>query len=59
MDLKKRCRTMIDILGIPVSRFCKNINLSAHSFYDWQNGKVELSENRLESIQKYLEKYNF
>lgn len=50
---------MIDVLGIPVSRFCKNINLSAHSFYDWQNGKVELSENRLESIQKYLEKYNF
>lgn len=59
MSIKERCKHMINELGIPVTRFCQNIRLSPHSYYDWQKEKVELSEKRLSSIDEYLKKYGF
>lgn len=59
MDLKERCKKMIQEMSITVTGFCRNIDLSTKSYYDWMNDKVELSKKRLESIEKYLEKYGF
>lgn len=59
MNMKERCKRMMDELGIPVTRFCQNIHLSVHSYYDWRRDKVELSEKRLNSIDIYLKKYGF
>lgn len=61
MDLKlvTRCRNMMAELGIPVTRFCQNINLSTHSYYLWVNGKIVLSDGRTEKISNYLKKYGF
>ena len=59
MELKFRCCDMINELGLPTTRFCKNINLSTRCYYDWQNGKLKLSEERLKKIDQYLKKYNF
>lgn len=59
MDLKERCKKMIQEMSITVTGFCRNINLSTRSYYDWMNDKVELSSKRLKSIENYLERYGF
>lgn len=59
MNLKERIQTMLDELGIPVTRFCRNINLSTHAYYDWMLDRIDISDKRAESINEYLKKYGF
>lgn len=59
MELKDRCRRFLSELGVPVTRFCKNIELSTSSYHDWQRGRYGLSQNTLNRIERYLEKYGF
>lgn len=50
---------MLDELGIPVTKFCRNINLSTFTYYEWRKGNLELSDERIKAIDAYLAKYNF
>lgn len=55
----ERCQRMLDELGIPVTKFCRNINLSTFAFYEWKKGNMKLSDERIKAIDAYLAKYNF
>lgn len=59
MTVKERCQKMLDELGIPVTKFCRNINLSTFTYYEWRKGNLELSDERMKAIDAYLTKYNF
>lgn len=58
MTLSQRAQKFIDELGIPVLTFCRNVKISATTYYDWRKGKA-LSDSTLERIDTYLTKYNF
>jgi len=59
MSVMERCQRMLDELGIPVTKFCRNINLSTFAFYEWKKGNMKLSDERMKAIDAYLTKYNF
>lgn len=59
MTVKERCQKMIDELGIPVTKFCRNINLSTFTFYEWKKNNIKLSDERMKDIDAYLKRYNF
>ena len=57
--LKERCQKMIDELGITVSRFTANAGIGRTTYYRWQNGELEISDNLKSKIDNYLKRYNF
>lgn len=59
MDLRDRCKKFISELNIPVTNFCRNVNIAPSSYYRWQKNEFKLSTKRAESIDQYLQKYNF
>jgi hypothetical protein len=59
MTLEARCKQMVNELGLPITRFCKNIKISTASYYDWQNQKLKLSDATQKRINEYLSKYGF
>lgn len=59
MDIKTRCKKFMDELGVPVTNFCKRIELSPSSYYDWMRDKAKLSDATEKRIDKYLKKYGF
>lgn len=59
MTVKERCKQFTSELGIPVTKFCKNIALSPTSYHDWQRDRAKLSEKTLTRISEYLERYGF
>ena len=59
MSLEKRCKQMIEELGIPVTAFCRNVNISASAYYAWHRGTIDLSAATLDRIDEYLKKYGF
>ena len=58
MSPKERTHNFLSELGIPVIAFCRNVNISPTTYYDWQKGKM-LSEATIERISKYLSRYGF
>lgn len=59
MELIRRCCNFIDEFGIPITVFCRKINISTRAFYDWKSGKLTLSDNTLKRIENYIGKYGF
>lgn len=59
MELKERCQKMIEELGIPITKFCRNVNMSTMSYYNWQRDKINLTEERLKNIDAYISRYGF
>ena len=59
MSLKKRCKQMIKELGIPVTAFCRKVDISTSAYYAWHRETIDLSETTLDRIGKYLSKYGF
>lgn len=58
-ELKNRCRNFFNELSIPITAFCRKIELCTQSYYMWQKDTLSLSISTLERIDKYLKKYNF
>ena len=46
-------------LSIPVTAFCRKVNISASAYYAWHRGTIDLSAATLDRIDKYLKKYGF
>lgn len=59
MDFKDRCKKFTHELGIPVTRFCRSINISTRAYYSWLSDDLKLAESTLTRIDKYLSKYGF
>lgn len=54
-----RCEQFISELGLPVTRFCKNIDLSPTAYYSWRRGEMNMRREKQKEIDEYLKKYNF
>ena len=55
----QRCNRFLEALGVPVTRFCQQVNISTSSIYKWRKGHLTLSEGTLQRIDGYLIKYGF
>ena len=58
-DLIKRCENMMNELGIPLTAFCKKIELSPSAYYKLRNGDLKVSQETAQRIETFLGKYNF
>jgi len=59
MELINRCIRFLKTLGIPTTVFCRNVEISPTAYYSWKNGNLTLSDNTLERIKNFIEKYGF
>lgn len=58
-DLIKRCENMMNELGIPLTAFCKKIELSPSAYYKLRHGDLKVSQETAQRIETFLGKYNF
>lgn len=58
-NLKDRIDNFLTELQVPVTKFCRRINISTQALYDWRKGKLNLSDSTLKRIDEYLAKYGF
>lgn len=54
MNLQKQTRKVLDEIGIPVSVFCRRMQISDTAFYRWQHDDLQLSENTENRIKEYV-----
>lgn len=59
MTLYDRCECFLMTLGVPVTQFCKRIQLSRTCLYDWRDGKLRLSQATLDRIEGYISRFGF
>ena len=57
--LRDRVQKFLDEFEMPITVFCKKIEISPGYFYKWRVGQVNLSEEALNRISDYLSKYGF
>ena len=57
--LRDRVQKFLDELEMPITVFCKKIEISPSYFYKWRVGKVNFSEEALQRISDYITKYGF
>ena len=58
-DLTKRCENMMKELGIPLTAFCKKIELSPSAYYKLRHEDLKVSQKTAQRIEVFLTKYNF
>lgn len=57
MNLQKQTRKVLKDVGIPVSVFCRRLQISDTAFYRWQNMDLKLSAETENRIQNYINKF--
>ena len=57
--LRDRIQRFLTELEIPVTVFCRKIQVTTDSFYKWRKGQLNFSEKTLQRISDYLSKYGF
>lgn len=56
MTIKEQTRDTLHEVGIPITTFCKKINLSTAAYYRWQHDDLRLSKVKEDSIRRYINK---
>ena len=54
-----RIDTFIQSTGLPITRFCKKIELSPQCYYRWRKGEVNLKDSTIKRIEMFLEQFGF
>ena len=57
--LKQRVQNYIEDSGIPRTTFCKRINISTDYLYKWLHNERTFSDEIVERIETYLNKYRY
>lgn len=57
--LKQRVQNYIEDSGIPRTTFCKRINISTGYLYKWLHNERTFSDEIVERIEAYLNKYGY
>lgn len=57
--LRDRVQNFLNELEMPITVFCKKIEVSPSYFYKWRVGQVNFSEKTLQRISNFLSKYGF
>ena len=58
-QLKQRVQNYIADSGIPRTTFCKRINISTVYLYKWLHDERTFSDEVVERIETYLNKYGY
>lgn len=58
MELKNRVQLFLEETGLPLSRFGKNVNLTADSLRKWMKGELNLKQSNLIKIDNWLKSFN-
>lgn len=58
MNLQKQTRKVLKDVGIPVSVFCRRLQISDTAFYRWQNMDLKLSAETENRIQNYINQFS-
>lgn len=59
LKLRGRTNRFINTLGVKKVEFCRNVNISPTTYYDWQAGKIDISEQMMDRIDRYIYHYGF
>ena len=59
MDLVERCENMMKEIGIPVTEFCRRVEISPSCFYRWRAGEIKPGENTLARIEAWVSRFGF
>ena len=57
--LKSRCDTFLIEVELPVTKFLKHVGIARTTFYEWRNGNLNLSPERLENIDRFLSRLGY
>lgn len=57
--LKTRIKSFIKEFEMPITVFCKKVGISTASYYKWNQGIFNFSEETENRITEYLSKYGF
>ena len=58
MDIRKLTREVLAKIGIPVTRFCRAIDISSATYYRWLAGDLKLSDETESRIKNYINKFS-
>lgn len=58
-DLINRIERIRSELGIPMTKLCRNMEITPRSIYAWKNGEINLKDETVKRIDDYLTKYGF
>lgn len=57
--LRIRVKNFIKELGMPITVFCRKVNLSTASYYKWKDGIFEFSDETAQRVSNFIKKYGF
>lgn len=57
MAMKEEVRAFIKKTGIPKTTFCKRVDISPSYLYKWFKGEKEFSDNLVNRINSYIDKF--
>ncbi len=57
--LSEKVKQFIDEMGMSKTMFCKKVNISYTTLYNWLKGTTNLSEETQERIANFIGKYGF
>lgn len=57
--LRERVQKFIDEFDMPITIFCRKIELTPDSYYKWKKGQLNFSEKTIKRISDYLSQYGF
>lgn len=58
-NLKERAAAFLSASGVPITKFCRRLDMATSTYYRWQSGILDLSESRLKSIDSYLNQFGY
>ena len=58
-QLMERCAAYLKDSGLPITRMCAKLGLSTGAFYQWRRGQLNLTPDRLLSIDDYLKRWGY
>ena len=59
MTLQERCTSFLDSLGLPISRFCRKVELSDTAYHRWIRNDLKLSDKATARIDSFLKRYGW
>lgn len=54
MTLQQQTRKTLQEVGIPITTFCKRMQISTAAYYRWINKDLRLSAAKEQNIRKYI-----
>ena len=58
-ELMKRCEKFFSEVELPVSVFCRKLNMSSSTCYRWRKGELDITQDRMRAIDNFLARYNY